>query len=96
MSVTPEQLRDTQERVRKILAEQTGKNESEITDNAKIADQLGADSLTIAEIVLALEEEFSIEIPNESAEKIATVADVVHFVGEELSKKEKGGVNKAL
>ena len=65
------------ERVKKIIAEQLGVEEEEVTLEAHFVEDLGADSLDTVELVMALEEEFEIEIPDEDAEKILTVASVV-------------------
>jgi acyl carrier protein len=70
----------TFERVRKVLAEQLDISEDEVTMQASIMDDLGADSLDVVEIIMALEEEFGIEIPDEEAEKIATVGQIVEYV----------------
>ncbi|MEI8055213.1 MAG: acyl carrier protein [bacterium] len=69
-----------EERVKKIIAEQLGVNESEITNESSFVDDLGADSLDTVELVMALEEEFSTEIPDEDAEKITTVQQAVEYV----------------
>lgn len=68
------------EQVKKILASQTDKEESDIADDAHIANDLGADSLTAAEIVLALEDTFKITIKDEDAEKIQTASDAIDLV----------------
>lgn len=68
------------ERVKNIIIEQLGVEESQVTETAKFVDDLGADSLDTVELVMALEEEFSIEIPDEDAEKIATVGDAVTYI----------------
>ncbi|HEX2897313.1 MAG TPA: acyl carrier protein [candidate division Zixibacteria bacterium] len=70
------------ERVKNIIVEQLGVEESQVTDSAKFVEDLGADSLDTVELVMALEEEFSIEIPDEDAEKIATVGDAVTYISE--------------
>lgn len=70
------------ERVKSIIVEQLGVEESQVTDSAKFVEDLGADSLDTVELVMALEEEFSIEIPDEDAEKIATVGDAVSYISE--------------
>lgn len=70
------------ERVKSIIVEQLGVEESQVTDTAKFVEDLGADSLDTVELVMALEEEFSIEIPDEDAEKIATVGDAVNYISE--------------
>lgn len=68
------------EKVRQIIIEQLGIEESEITMESSFIDDLGADSLDIVELIMALEEEFNLEIPDEEAEKIATVGDVVEYI----------------
>ena len=70
------------EKVKKIIAEQLGVDESEIQDESHFIDDLGADSLDTVELVMALEEEFGIEIPDEDAEKIQTVGDVKKYIEE--------------
>lgn len=67
------------EKVRKIIAEQLGIEEDEITMESSFIDDLGADSLDIVELIMALEEEFDLEIPDSEAEKITTVGDVVEI-----------------
>ena len=68
------------EEVKKIIVEQLGVNESEVTKEASFVDDLGADSLDTVELVMALEEGFGIEIPDEEAEKIKNVGDTVSYV----------------
>jgi acyl carrier protein len=68
---------DTFDRVKKIIVEQLGVEETEVTPQASITDDLGADSLDQVELVMAFETEFGIDIPDEEAEKIKTVADAV-------------------
>ncbi len=68
------------EKVKQIIVEQLGVDEAEVTDTASFVDDLGADSLDIVELVMAFEEAFSIEIPDEDAEKIATVKDAVDYI----------------
>jgi len=68
------------EKVRKIIAEQLGVEEDEITMESSFIDDLGADSLDIVELIMALEEEFDLEIPDSEAEKISTVGDVVEYI----------------
>ena len=68
---------DTLEKVKKIIVEQIGVEESEVTLEASITDDLGADSLDQVELVMAFETEFNIDIPDEEAEKIKTVGDAV-------------------
>ncbi len=67
-------------RVKEIVAEQLGRDVNEVTDAASFIDDLGADSLDIVELVMAMEDEFGIEIPDEEAEKIKTVKDVVEYI----------------
>ena len=68
------------ERVKKIVVEQLGVKEDEVTTTASFVEDLGADSLDTVELVMALEEEFECEIPDEEAEKITTVAQAVDYV----------------
>ncbi|HOV26967.1 MAG TPA: acyl carrier protein [Pseudobacteroides sp.] len=68
------------EKVKKIIVEQLGVEEDDITMESSFIDDLGADSLDIVELIMALEEEFDIEIPDSEAEKIATVGDAVEFI----------------
>lgn len=71
---------ETFEKVKKIVTEQLGVEESDVKPEASFANDLGADSLDTVELVMALEEEFGIEIPDEAAEAIATVQDAVNFI----------------
>ena len=68
------------EKVKQIIVEQLGVDEAEVTASASFTDDLGADSLDIVELVMAFEEAFEIEIPDEEAEKIKTVKDAVDYV----------------
>lgn len=68
------------EKVKEIIAEQLGVDEDAVTMEASFTDDLGADSLDVVELVMALEEEFEIEIPDEDAEKISTVGDAVSYI----------------
>jgi acyl carrier protein len=70
------------ERVKKIIAEQLGVEEDEVTPEASFVEDLGADSLDTVELVMALEEEFGIEIPDEDAEKILTVGKALDYIKE--------------
>jgi acyl carrier protein len=70
----------TFEKVRDIVVEQLGVDEEQVTLEATFIDDLGADSLDIVELIMAFEEEFNIEIPDEAAEKIKTVQDVVDYI----------------
>ena len=69
-------------KVKDIVVEQLGVDEEEVTEQASFVDDLGADSLDIVELVMALEEEFDLEIPDEDAEKIVTVGDAVNYIKE--------------
>ncbi len=68
------------DRVRAIIAEQLGVKLEEVTDSASFIEDLGADSLDTVELVMALEEEFGIEIPDEDAEKMASVGDAIKYI----------------
>lgn len=74
-------------RIKEIIVEQLGVDESQITPAASFIDDLGADSLDTVELVMAFEEEFDIEIPDEDAEKISTVSDAIEY----LKKNTKEG-----
>jgi acyl carrier protein len=69
-----------EERVKKIIVEQLGVDEDEVTEDAHFVDDLGADSLDTVELVMAFEEEFNLEIPDEDAEKIAKVKDAIEYL----------------
>ena len=71
---------DIEQRVKKIVVEQLSVKEEEVTNEASFVDDLGADSLDTVELVMALEEEFKTEIPDEEAEKIATVQQAIDYV----------------
>lgn len=75
-----DQMSSIEERVQKIVIEQLGVKEEEVTKDASFVDDLGADSLDTVELVMALEEEFETEIPDEDAEKITTVAEAVNYI----------------
>ncbi|MEN2776260.1 acyl carrier protein [Acetivibrio clariflavus] len=68
------------EKIKKIIVDQLGVEEDEITMESSFIDDLGADSLDIVELIMALEEEFDLEIPDSEAEKITTVGDVVEYI----------------
>ena len=71
---------NVEQRVKKIVAEQLGVNEAEIKNESSFVDDLGADSLDTVELVMAFEEEFGIEIPDDAAESIVTVGDAVKYI----------------
>lgn len=73
-----------EERVKKIVVEQLGVKEDEIQNSASFVDDLGADSLDTVELVMALEEEFDTEIPDEEAEKITTIQEAIDYVNKNL------------
>jgi len=75
------------ERVKQIIVEQLGVDEAQVEDNASFVDDLGSDSLDIVELVMAFEEAFELEIPDEDAEKIATVKDAVTYIENKSAKK---------
>lgn len=72
------------EKIKEIIVEQLGVAETSVTMEASFIDDLGADSLDIVELVMALEEEFDIEIPDADAEKVTTVGDVVDYIKENV------------
>jgi len=73
-------MSNIEERVQKIVVEQLGVSDDEVTPNASFVDDLGADSLDTVELVMALEEEFECEIPDEDAEKITSVQQAIDYV----------------
>jgi acyl carrier protein len=77
-------MSDVAERVKKIVVEHLGVEEAKVTENASFIDDLGADSLDTVELVMAFEEEFGCEIPDEAAEKILTVKDAIAFIQQKL------------
>ena len=76
--------RDIEQKVKQIIMEQLGVSEDEVKPEASFVDDLGADSLDLVELVMALEEEFGQEIPDEDAEKITTVQDAIDYINEHL------------
>ena len=74
------------DRIKAIIAEQLGVKQEEVIDQAKFIDDLGADSLDTVELVMALEEEFGIEIPDEDAEKMVSVGDAIKYIEEKAAK----------
>jgi acyl carrier protein len=77
-------MSNIEDRVKKIVAEQLGVKEDEVTAGASFVEDLGADSLDTVELVMALEEEFETEIPDEEAEKIAKVQDAIDYINANL------------
>ncbi|MBC7986975.1 MAG: acyl carrier protein [Sphingomonadaceae bacterium] len=75
-------MSDTADRVKKIVIEHLGVEAEKVTEDAAFIDDLGADSLDIVELVMAFEEEFGVEIPDDAAEKIVTVKDAVTYIDE--------------
>lgn len=73
-------MSDIAERVKKIVVEHLGVDGAKVTEGASFIDDLGADSLDTVELVMAFEEEFSVEIPDDAAEKIQTVGDAIKFI----------------
>ena len=73
-------MSDVADRVKKIVVEHLGVDEGKVTENASFIDDLGADSLDTVELVMAFEEEFGMEIPDEEAEKLQTVRDAVNYI----------------
>jgi acyl carrier protein len=76
-----------EERIKSIIAEQLGVKPNEVTPEASFIDDLGADSLDTVELIMALEEEFGIEIPDEDAEKMASVGDAIKYINEKVPQK---------
>ena len=72
------------DKIKSIVVDQLGVDEDQVTEDASFVDDLGADSLDIVEFIMALEEEFGIEIPDEDVEKIVTVKDVVEYISENI------------
>jgi acyl carrier protein len=78
-------MSDISERVKKIVVEHLGVEEDKVNESASFIDDLGADSLDTVELVMAFEEEFGLEIPDDAAEKILTVNDAIKFIEENAS-----------
>jgi acyl carrier protein len=83
-----EAMASVEERVKQIIVEQLGVDEAEVTPNASFVDDLGADSLDTVELVMAFEEAFEIEIPDEDAEKIRTVQDAITYIDQHAKAKK--------
>ena len=75
-------MSETAEKVKKIVVEHLGVDEAKVTGDASFIDDLGADSLDIVELVMAFEEEFGVEIPDDAAEKISTVSDAIQYIND--------------
>ncbi|MCD8496964.1 MAG: acyl carrier protein [Alphaproteobacteria bacterium] len=75
-------MSDIAERVKKIVVEHLGVDEGKVSEGASFIDDLGADSLDTVELVMAFEEEFSVDIPDDAAEKIQTVGDAIKFISD--------------
>ena len=82
-------MSEAAQKVKSIIAEQLGVKIEEVTDAASFVDDLGADSLDTVELVMALEEEFGVEIPDEDAEKMTTVGEAVRYVEEKAKSSSK-------
>jgi acyl carrier protein len=78
-------MEKVEQRIKKIVAEQLGVNETEVKNESSFVDDLGADSLDTVELVMALEEEFECEIPDEQAEKIHTVQEAIDYINSHTS-----------
>ncbi len=81
-------VKEVEAKIKEIIVEQLNVDESEVTPDASFIDDLGADSLDTVELVMAIEEAFDIEIPDEDAEKIRTVKDAIDYVVKKLQEKE--------
>ena len=81
-------MASVEERVKTIIVEQLGVDEGEVTPTASFVDDLGADSLDTVELVMAFEEAFGVEIPDEDAEKIATVKDAIAYIDKNAQAKK--------
>ncbi|QSR88343.1 acyl carrier protein [Methylacidiphilum caldifontis] len=78
-----------EERVKNIIVEQLGVNPEQVTSKARFIEDLGADSLDTVELVMAFEEEFNVEVPDEEAEKLQTVGDVIRYIEENLEEESE-------
>ena len=82
-------MAEVAQKVKSIIAEQLGVKIEEVTDSASFVDDLGADSLDTVELVMALEEEFAVEIPDEDAEKMTNVGEAIRYIEEKAAKTSK-------
>ena len=87
-------MASVEERVKQIIVEQLGVDEAEVTPTASFVDDLGADSLDQVELVMAFEEAFGIEVPDEDAEKMTTVKDAVEYIDKHSKLTLRGGVTR--
>ena len=79
-----------EEDVRKIIVDQLGVDAAQVTLEARFVDDLGADSLDTVELIMALEEKFDVEVPDDDAEKLVTVGKAVEYIGKKLGEKKEG------
>ncbi len=82
-------MNDTFERIKKIIADQLDVEENKIIQDASFTNDLGADSLDIVELIMALEDQFDIEIPDDEAQKIVTIKDAIEYVNDKIARKEE-------
>lgn len=80
-------MSDIETRLKKIVAENLDVNEERVTNDSGFINDLGADSLDLVELIMALEEEFGVEIPDEAAEKIRTISDALKYIKEHIQEK---------
>ena len=78
-------MSEVQDKIKQIIVDELGVDEAEVTENARFIEDLGADSLDLVELVMRFEEEFDIEIPDEAASEISTVAEAVSFIQKQLN-----------
>lgn len=83
--MSKKKIQAIEQKIKEILAEQLGIREDEIENSSSFVDDLGADSLDIVELIMAMEEEFETEIPDEDAEKLLTVQDTIDYVVEKIA-----------
>ncbi len=86
-------MSSVEEKVKSIIVDQLGVKTEEVSSTASFVDDLGADSLDTVELVMALEEEFGIEIPDEDAEKMTTVGEAIKYIGEKAGNQENTDAN---